>query len=161
MGSKRRYTDDQLSDAVKTSVSKSDILRKLGLRITGGNFNSITMHIARLGLSSDHLLGRKQSRPYRGGGCVPKSYDDILVKDSPYTSTYHLKNRLIKDGMLLNECSVCTISTWMDKELILHLDHINGNRRDCRRENLRLLCPNCHSQTPTYCGRNIGGSSRI
>jgi len=52
------------------------------------------------------------------------------------------------------ECSMCGIRDWNDKEITLELDHINGNNRDHRLANIRLLCPNCHSQTPTWRGRN-------
>jgi hypothetical protein len=72
------------------------------------------------------------------------------------TNRGHLKNRLISAGLLANQCSVCGISEWCGKTLTLHLDHINGKNNDDRLENLRLLCPNCHSQTDTYCGGNVG-----
>lgn len=66
----------------------------------------------------------------------------------------HLKSRLFKAGLLINKCEACGITEWRGKRLAMHLDHINGVRDDHRLENLRLLCPNCHSQTPTYGGRN-------
>ncbi len=77
----------------------------------------------------------------------------ILVEDSPYGIS-HLKRRLISEGHLDDLCSKCGITEWNGKALVLHLDHINGKNRDHRLVNLRLLCPNCHSQTSTYCGRN-------
>jgi hypothetical protein len=65
-----------------------------------------------------------------------------------------LKSRLITAGLLKNECYKCGISEWLGKPLSLDLDHINGINDDNRLENLRILCPNCHSQTETYRGRN-------
>ena len=66
-----------------------------------------------------------------------------------------LKSRLIKEGKLENICACCKIQPiWNEKPLTLQLDHINGINDDNRLENLRLLCPNCHSQTVTYAGRN-------
>lgn len=65
-----------------------------------------------------------------------------------------LKEKVIKNKLLKYKCAECGISTWKNKPLVLQLDHINGNNRDNRIENLRLLCPNCHAQTETYCGKN-------
>ena len=81
---------------------------------------------------------------------------DGLVEHSTYARTSKLKERLIRAGMLANACAVCGISTWQGRPLSLHLDRVNGQRDDNRLTNLRLLCPNCHSQTDTYTGRNIG-----
>ena len=68
---------------------------------------------------------------------------------------HELKKRLLRAGLLTNACAVCGINQWQGRPLVLELDHINGVSDDHRLENLRLLCPNCHSQTDTYCGRNI------
>lgn len=69
-------------------------------------------------------------------------------------SRNHLKQRLLREGLLKNECSKCGIKDWLGNPLSMHIDHINGSGGDHRLENLRMLCPNCHSQTPTYGGRN-------
>jgi 5-methylcytosine-specific restriction endonuclease McrA len=66
----------------------------------------------------------------------------------------HVKWRLIRAGLLENRCSECGLHEWRGKPLSIHIDHINGVRDDHRLENLRMLCPNCHSQTETYGGRN-------
>jgi 5-methylcytosine-specific restriction endonuclease McrA len=71
-------------------------------------------------------------------------------------SRRNVKLRLLRLGILENRCSVCGLSDWQGKPLIVHIDHINGIKDDHRLENLRMLCPNCHSQTQTYGGRNIG-----
>jgi 5-methylcytosine-specific restriction endonuclease McrA len=74
----------------------------------------------------------------------------ILLATS--TSRRAVKARLLQDGLLENVCSNCGITDWLDLPLSMHLDHINGIKDDHRLENLRMLCPNCHSQTPNYCG---------
>ncbi|MGE0542259.1 MAG: HNH endonuclease [Dehalococcoidia bacterium] len=81
---------------------------------------------------------------------------NILLVPGRETNRGHLKHRLLTDGLLVNQCAICGISEWCGKPLTLHLDHINGKNNDDRLENLRLLCPNCHSQTDTYCGGNVG-----
>jgi hypothetical protein len=65
-----------------------------------------------------------------------------------------LKTRILKHNLLPYFCSICKISTWIEKKLSLHLDHIDGNSKNNDLSNLRFLCPNCHSQTDTYCGKN-------
>lgn len=75
----------------------------------------------------------------------------ILVKNRNYGSS-RLKKRLIKEKGWKDECKICGLNNiWNNKSIVLHLDHINGVHDDNRIENLRILCPNCHSQTSTYC----------
>lgn len=71
---------------------------------------------------------------------------------------WDIRRRLLDEGLLRYECYECGISHWFGEKLPLHLDHINGSARDNRIENLRMLCPNCHSQTATFGGRNVGKS---
>lgn len=80
--------------------------------------------------------------------------DDILSGAHPHFQTFKLKNRLLKEKVLINKCGICGIDSWNDKPLKLELDHIDGNRVNHILSNLRLLCPNCHSQTETYRSKN-------
>ena len=69
-------------------------------------------------------------------------------------SRNHIKARLFDARLLQQRCQECNLDTWRGRPVSMHLDHINGIKNDNRLENLRMLCPNCHSQTPTYGGRN-------
>lgn len=79
---------------------------------------------------------------------------EILEGKHPYYQTFKLNKRLIKENIIKNECNICKIDLWNNRPISLHLDHINGDSTDHRIDNLRFLCPNCHSQTDTYCGKN-------
>lgn len=72
-----------------------------------------------------------------------------------------IKMRLLEAGLLQNVCQLCGLREWLGKPIMMHIDHINGVRDDHRFENLRMLCPNCHSQTPTYGGRNAKREDRL
>lgn len=84
---------------------------------------------------------------------VEKHLSEILVENSSYVHSSNLKNKLLKKGLLSYKCYICGLEEWNGKEIVLQLDHINGKSNDNRMENLRLLCPNCHSQTETYAGK--------
>jgi len=78
----------------------------------------------------------------------------ILEGKHPTYQTFKLRNRLIKENIFPYECSECGIKEWNQKPISLQLDHIDGNNHNHKLKNLRLLCPNCHSQTETFCGKN-------
>jgi 5-methylcytosine-specific restriction endonuclease McrA len=79
---------------------------------------------------------------------------EILDGRHPYYQTLKLKKRLIKEGIKENKCDICGITEWNGKLISMQLDHINGDSHNHKLENLRMICPNCHSQTETYCGKN-------
>ena len=106
-----------------------------------------------------NLRCKTKSGGYLKGTGFP--INDILDGKHPYYPTSKLSKRLIKENIFINECSRCKISSWEGESIVLHLDHINGISTDHRLDNLRLLCPNCHSQTETYCGRNKRKKSSV
>jgi len=149
----RTWTEEQFISAVKKNDSIANILRELGLSVTGANYETVKRWVVKLDLDISHLKGRGHGRG--GSGFTTKSLKEILVQDSDYVSTVSLKNRLLKAGILENKCTICGQEPeWNGRALVMVLDHIDGNRRNNRKGNLRLLCPNCNSQQKTFAGRN-------
>jgi hypothetical protein len=147
---KRKWTDEDLIFHCQNSKNKTEVLKKIGLSFrNSGNYQTVDKYIKKLKIDTSHFeIGISHNIP------VSKiTLEDILIENSSYTKTSELKNRLVKACLLEYRCSIekCQLSNWLDSKINLHLDHINGDRTDNRIENLRLLCPNCHSQTETYC----------
>lgn len=147
----KRISEYELRKIIEESESLAEVMRRLGYTANRGNsFNGLKKHLDECGIDYS-----KFSRNNHSNFSHPRhKLEDILVEDSHYTNTTRMKERIIAANLIPYECSICHITEWNGKELVLQLDHINGNNRDNRIKNLRFLCPNCHSQTETFCGKN-------
>lgn len=154
MTRKRTWTVEQLKKAVEDSFSYRKVLTKLNLREAGGNYDQVKKYIKELGFSTAHFTGKAWNKGLTGFDKPKIPMDQILVVGSTYQS-FKLKARLFKDGLKNPTCEVCKWAQLSeDGRLPLELDHVNGDRHDNRLENLRILCPNCHSLQTTHRGRN-------
>lgn len=142
---------EKFKEAVACSVSVAGVLRILGRSAVGSGYRLVWRLVQEMGLDTSHWKGQahgtsKQDR-------IPLS--ELLTINSSHRIGDDRKKRLVKEGLLKERCYECGIGPeWNDRPMILVLDHINGVRNDNRIENLRFLCPNCNSQTDTFCGRN-------
>lgn len=150
----RTWTDSDLITAVSESRSIRMVLQKLCLIPAGGNYDQVKKRIAELQVSTDHFTGMRWNVGLRYETKTKPKIETLLILGSKVQS-YKLKKRLFAENLKLEKCELCG---WCEKSLDgripVELDHINGNHSDNRLENLRVLCPNCHSLQITHRGKN-------
>ena len=152
----RSVSEEAIRQAVPGARSRAEVLRRLSIETTAANNKALGLRLERLGIDCTHFLGRAANRGRKVQPRYRLPLSEVLVSGRRCSSTSTLKKRLFEAGLKTRECERCGISEWLGKQVALELHHINGDRADNRLENLQLLCPNCHSLTDTYRGRNIG-----
>lgn len=151
MSKKRTWSDDALKTAVSESTCLSSVILKLGLRAAGGNFKSIKDHINRMKLDTSHFTMDDQLKGLRSFDESRRLTEERVLVEKSSVKGSPLRRFILKNRLLTYKCSECgNAGHHNNKELTLQLDHINGVFNDNRLSNLRFLCPNCHSQTPTF-----------
>lgn len=138
---------EELQKLVKECSSFSDILRKQGKAISGTSLKILKEKLKTYEIPHHFVVET------RGGKIAKKSISELLVKNSNHKSQ-NLKRRLIQEGYKEDKCEICgQTNIWNGKTLVLQVDHINGDHYDNRLENLRIVCPNCHTQTDTFASK--------
>lgn len=141
--------DEAVIEAARGANSVSEVMRRLGLTTTGYAHYRFKIRLKRLGVDVESMKGSAWNRGTRTGD--RRLLSDYLVLDGPFITSSALRKKLIKAGLKENICECCgQDGEWYGQPLTMQLDHRNGRRNDCRLENLWLLCPNCHTQTPTH-----------
>ena len=156
------FTPSELQTLLDISNSYSDLLRKIGLNPKGGNPETLKKIIKEYGLDETQLnqnrkelLSKNSVHPHNK---IKVPMEDIFSNKYTYHSSSNLLKRLINEGYKEYKCEECGISEWLGKPLSLQLEHIDGNHHNNSFENLKILCPNCHSQTSTFAGKNVDRS---
>lgn len=139
------YTIEEVKQACTQATYMAQALHFLGLTIHTINYRKIRTLIDNHNIDTSHWNSQINSRKYL--------HEEIFCEDSPISRTDLRKKVKMYNVLNLDSCSCCGINEWMGEDLSVQIDHINGNSRDNRIENLRALCPNCHSQTTTYGGK--------
>jgi hypothetical protein len=145
-------TPAQLRAAVAASTSLAQVLRRLGRPDNGGQRAMLRRRIAQERLDTTHFVGQAHNRG-KPGTVPAKRPEEILVRhDGRQRTRTSLLRRALEAVGVPERCARCgTGPEWLGKPMTLEVDHVNGDWSDDRRENLRLLCPNCHAITRTWC----------
>lgn len=146
-----KINDELWIAALSKNLSIKAALEELGLAISGGNYKRYKKIIEKYKLDITHL-NPNLMRSISKKNTSRQPIENLLTKNSKYNK-WELRKRIIKEKIIEYKCAICGLCEWLGVKISLHLDHINGSRFDNRIENLRFLCPNCHSLTPTYCGK--------
>ena len=154
MATHRRYTRELLEEAVRQSTSVADVLRHLGLRQAGGTHAHVSRTIRAFDLDTTHFIR------HQGGGqhrrLRPEDVFQVLPWGAMRTKPHLLLRALLETGNPY-ACAHCeNAGQWQGRALVLQVDHRDGDFHNNLADNLRLLCPNCHSQTDNFSGRGRG-----
>lgn len=149
-------TREEFQAIVKSSKSLAEILRVFNIHVGAGNYKTLKKRIKDDNINAAHIpLGKNTNKGRVFGPSHKVPLEKILIVNSTYNCGKNIKKRLFAVGLLKNQCYECgQLPVWNNKPLVLQLDHLNGDHYDNRIENLRILCPHCHTQTRTFGGRN-------
>lgn len=152
-GYKNKYTVDDVIVAVKSCCCLREVLDRLGVVPAGGNYTRLKKIIKNNNIDISHFR-----RPGWSKGIVlgPKVPIETYLFNGSNISSFKLKKKLLNAGLFEHKCYSCGLTEWLGKPIPLELEHIDGVRDNNTLSNLTLLCPNCHAQTDTYRGKNIG-----
>lgn len=146
-------TDEQFVSILKNSTTISEVLFKLGYSVKGNSWGYSQVKQRMTDLNLDFSIFKGKNSIYKNTAAKAVT-PEMLFRNNCKHNRNVLRRYIIKNELIPYKCSICGLTTWNNKTISLELDHINGINNDNRLENLRFLCPNCHSQTTTYGSRN-------
>ena len=145
-----RPISQELESRIIEACNACATMAKAHAEVAEMHYNTFTRHAKRLGVYKPNPGGKGISKTREG---TPLS--EILEGKHPHYQTYKLKHRLFAEGLKENKSESCGIEQWLGQSIALELDHIDGDSTNHVFSNLQVLCPNCHSLTPTFRARNI------
>lgn len=148
-----KLSDEQFVELLKKSSTISEVLFKLGYTVKGNSWGYSQVKRRMDDLNLDYSIFKGKSAVTKTNKLNNVKKEDILKENCKHQRIV-LRRYIIKNNLIPYKCAICGCTKWQGKTLSLELDHINGINNDNRLENLRFLCPNCHSQTSTYGSRN-------
>lgn len=150
-----KITKEKIEAVVSDCQSFRELTIKLGRAPLGGNISEMKRRCIKLGIDTSHMLGKSHAKGSTSN--KRRTPAEILVERDRLQGRAPIEQlrRALKESGVQYQCQVCSLKDWNGKPLTLHIDHIDGQYWNCRLTNLRYICPNCHSQTPTYCGKNV------
>ena len=158
---KYKVTDQEFAVIVGNSLSYAEVIRSMGLKVAGSNYDTVKKRIQKLNLDISHMTGQAWNQGLRYKQIQPaRPLEEVLVEHSTWVNTNNLRKRLLREGIKERKCECCGLTEWMGQPIALELHHVNGIKDDLRIENLQILCPNCHAFTDNYRGKSIGKSAQ-
>lgn len=144
---------EEIVEAVSKSYSMAETMRNLGIMWGGGSQMTLKKRLDTWGVDYSHFMGQGRNKGVAFG---PKRPIQDYLSNKVFIGSHALKLRLIREGYFEAKCYRCNRIEWNGQPIPIELEHINGNHLDNTLSNLTILCPNCHAQTDTYAGKNIG-----
>jgi len=137
-----KYTEEELRAAVKENKSIRQVLLVLGVDAFGGNYETFKRAVKHFDIDTSHFMGQAANK---GRNFGPKRPIEAYLDNSHAIASAHLRNRLLREKIRLWKCEKCKLENWFKEQIPLELHHVNKDNKDNRLDNLKILCPNCHT----------------